>query len=141
MAFQEDGTGEDTEIFHFPLVIAILSYRADMFRWRRVLPLSLRLFRMHSMSSDPLLDQLITCTNQFQIFQLVGIHKSKLTVQHVGCAINTLWEIQKERPSSGLNLESVRHHPEFIALRILAENKIDFMNDTTLVDTLYAVIR
>ncbi|XP_069838949.1 FAST kinase domain-containing protein 1, mitochondrial-like [Dendropsophus ebraccatus] len=112
-----------------------------MFRWGRALPLSLRLFQVRSVSSDPLLDQLMTCTNQFQIFQLVGIHKSKLTVQHVGCAINTLWEIQKEKPSACLNFEAVRSHPEFIALRILAENKIDFMNDTTLVDTLYAIIR
>ncbi|KAM3917165.1 FAST kinase domain-containing protein 1, mitochondrial-like [Leptodactylus fuscus] len=112
-----------------------------MFCWRRALPLSLRLFQRRSISSDPLLDQLMTCTNQFQIFQLVGIHKSKLTVQHVGCAINTLWELQKERPSTSLNLEAVRTHPEFTALRILAENKIDFMNDNSLVDTLYSIIR
>ncbi|XP_075685529.1 FAST kinase domain-containing protein 1, mitochondrial-like isoform X2 [Rhinoderma darwinii] len=112
-----------------------------MFCWRKALPFSLRLFQMRSISSDPLLDQLLTCTNQFQIFQLVGIHKSKLTVQHVGCAINTLWEIQKVKQSVSLSFEAVRNHPEFIALRILAENKIDFMNDTTLVNTLYAIIR
>ncbi|XP_077128576.1 FAST kinase domain-containing protein 1, mitochondrial-like [Ranitomeya variabilis] len=112
-----------------------------MFCWRRALPLSLRFFQMRSISSDPLLDQLMTSTNQFQIFQLVGIHKSKLTVHHVGCAINTLWELQKGKPSANANHETVRNHPEFIALRILAENKIDFMSDTTLVNTLYAVIR
>ncbi|XP_044159401.1 LOW QUALITY PROTEIN: FAST kinase domain-containing protein 1, mitochondrial-like [Bufo gargarizans] len=112
-----------------------------MFCWKRAFPLSLRFFPMRSLSSDPLLHQLMTCTNQFQIFQLVGIHKSKLTVQHVGCAINTLWEIQKETTSKSLNFETIRNHPEFIALRILAENKIDFMNDTTLVNTLYAIIR
>ncbi|KAG8559716.1 hypothetical protein GDO81_017426 [Engystomops pustulosus] len=112
-----------------------------MFRWGRALPLSLRSFQMRRISSDPLLDQLITCNNQFQIFQLVGIHKSKLSVQHVGCAINTLWEIQKEKPSTSLNFEALRNHPEFIALRILAENKIEFMSNSTLVDTLYAVIR
>ncbi|XP_053327113.1 FAST kinase domain-containing protein 1, mitochondrial [Spea bombifrons] len=103
--------------------------------------LPLRLLQVRCMSVDPLLDQLETCTGEDQVLQLVGNNKAKLSVTHVGRAINLLWRFQKEKPTMLRTVDHIRSHPEFIALRILAENKIDLMDDNDLVETLYNMIR
>ncbi|XP_029461549.1 FAST kinase domain-containing protein 1, mitochondrial-like isoform X2 [Rhinatrema bivittatum] len=103
--------------------------------------LTLRLRRWRTMGSDSLLEQLRDCVSEEQVFQLVGKNKAKLSAKHVGCAVNVLWQFQKEKPTLLRTTDCVRSHPEFLALRILAENKIDFMDDDALVDMLYNTLR
>ncbi|KAM8934079.1 FAST kinase domain-containing protein 1, mitochondrial [Pelodytes ibericus] len=112
-----------------------------MFRCISRYRLTLRLCQTRCINTDPLLDQLKTCVNEDQILQLVGNNKAKLSVNHVGCAIKLLWQFQKEKPSMMRTIDHIRNHPEFIALRILAENKIDLMDDSALVETLYNMRR
>ncbi|KAM4626080.1 FAST kinase domain-containing protein 1, mitochondrial [Discoglossus pictus] len=112
-----------------------------MFRWRGTYRVAFRLFNSRHLSTDPLLDQLKTCINEDQVFQLVGKNKAKLSVTHVGYAINLLWQFQKEKPRLLRTIDHVRGHHEFITLRILSENKIDFMSDDALVELLYNVLR
>ncbi|PIO13732.1 hypothetical protein AB205_0028830 [Aquarana catesbeiana] len=111
-----------------------------MFRCSRTLQFSLRLIQTRSKSSDALLEQMKHCRHDYQLFQLVGLNKPLLSVNHVTFAFKLLWQIQKER-NGPRTLEEIHNHPEFIALRSLAENKVSCMKDKDLVDTLYSVIR
>ncbi|OCT63566.1 hypothetical protein XELAEV_18044663mg [Xenopus laevis] len=112
-----------------------------MFRWSCAHRLSRSLCQTRFLSTDPLLDQLKICISEDQVFQLVGKNKARLSVTHVGHAINLLWKFQKEKPRMLRTIDQVRGHPEFIALRILAENKIEFMEDNALVEILYNILR
>ncbi|XP_040213732.1 FAST kinase domain-containing protein 1, mitochondrial-like [Rana temporaria] len=111
-----------------------------MFRCSRTLQFSLRFIQTRSKSSDALLEQLKHCTHESQLFQLVAFNKPLLSVNHVSFAIRLLWQIQKEK-NGRRNLEEIQSHPEFIALRGLAENKVRCMKDKDLVDTLYSAVR
>ncbi|XP_038645371.1 FAST kinase domain-containing protein 1, mitochondrial isoform X2 [Scyliorhinus canicula] len=93
------------------------------------------------MGCDSLLDQLGSCSTEDKIFDVVGKNKAKLSVKHVGHAINLLWQFQKERPQMLRTIDFIRKHPQFMVLRVLAENKIDLMDDETLVDMLYNALR
>ncbi|XP_072331987.1 FAST kinase domain-containing protein 1, mitochondrial isoform X5 [Scyliorhinus torazame] len=93
------------------------------------------------MACDFLLDQLGSCSTEDEIFDVVGKNKAKLSVKHVGHAINLLWQFQKERPQMLRAIDFIRKHPQFMVLRVLAENKIDLMDDETLVDMLYNALR
>ncbi|XP_041056666.1 FAST kinase domain-containing protein 1, mitochondrial isoform X2 [Carcharodon carcharias] len=86
-------------------------------------------------------DQLGSCSSEDQIFDVVGKNKAKLSVTHVGHAINLLWQFQKERPQMLRTIDFIRKHPQFMVLRVLAENKIDLMDNETLVDMLYHALR
>uniref|UniRef100_F6T209 FAST kinase domain-containing protein 1, mitochondrial n=2 Tax=Xenopus tropicalis TaxID=8364 RepID=F6T209_XENTR len=112
-----------------------------MFRWSCAFRLSRSLLQTRFLSTDPLLDQFKICLSEDQVFQLVGKNKARLSVTHVGYAINLLWQFQKEKPRMLRTIGQVRGHPEFIALRILAENKIEFMDDKALVEILYNILR
>ncbi|XP_069472265.1 FAST kinase domain-containing protein 1, mitochondrial isoform X2 [Ambystoma mexicanum] len=112
-----------------------------MLRLRRLHLFSLRCGLFRTMSSDPLLDEIRNCATEDHVFDLIGKNKAKLSVKHVGCAMSTLWRFQKEKPKLLRNVGQIRSHPEFLTLRILAENKIDFMDDDALVDMLYSVLR
>ncbi|CAH2305714.1 FAST kinase domain-containing 1, mitochondrial [Pelobates cultripes] len=112
-----------------------------MFRCLSRCRLSLRINQARFMTTDPLLDQLKTCVGEDQVLQLIGKNKAKLSVTHVGYAINMLWHFQKEKANTQRTIDQIRNHPDFIALRILAENKIDLMDDNTLVETLYNMLR
>lgn len=90
---------------------------------------------------DQILEQLSVCAGEDQLFEVVGKNKAKLTVNHVGCAIGLLWKFQKEKPDMLRTVESIRAHPQFLTLRVLAENKITQMDDSVLVDMLYDVLR
>lgn len=93
------------------------------------------------MARDQVLDQLKVCTADRQVFDIVAKNKAKLTVDHVCCAVQLLWQFQKV-PAELLSSEpSTRSHPEFLTLRVLAENKIAQMDDLVLVDMLYAFHR
>lgn len=90
---------------------------------------------------DHVLEQLGVCSGEDQVLEVVGKNKAKLTVNHVGCAIGMLWHFQKEKPQMLRTVELVKSHPEFLTLRVLAENKIELMDDVMLVDMLYNVLR
>ncbi|XP_071977880.1 FAST kinase domain-containing protein 1, mitochondrial-like [Engystomops pustulosus] len=107
-----------------------------MFRWRSPFRFSLRLLQTHSIKQEALLDQLKTCATEYQVFQLLGMNRSAVTVHHVGHAVNQLWYIQEGKPEKLRTLGQIRDHPEFIALCTLTQNKIEFLDDKELMDIL-----
>ncbi|XP_078537736.1 FAST kinase domain-containing protein 1, mitochondrial isoform X2 [Lissotriton helveticus] len=112
-----------------------------MLRLRQVHFLALKLVQFRTISTDHLLDEIKNCATEDHVFDVVGKKKAKLSVKHVGCAVQKLWQFQKEKPKLLRNVDYVRSHPEFLTLRILAENKIDFMDDDAVVDILYYILR
>ncbi|XP_051868076.1 FAST kinase domain-containing protein 1, mitochondrial isoform X2 [Pristis pectinata] len=112
-----------------------------MIRLKHIYYLSMRFYHSRVKGSDFLLYQLGNCTNEDQILDLVNKNKAKLAVMHVGCAIKLLWQFQKEKPQMLRCINYVRNHSQFMVLRVLAENKIDQMDDEALVDMLYNALR
>lgn len=112
-----------------------------MFRWRSPFRYSLRLLQTPSIKVESLLDQLKKCTTEYQVFQLLGMNRSALTVHHVGYAVNLLWYFQEGKAVKCRTFGQIRDHPEFTVLRTLAQNKMDLLDDKELVDVLYALIR
>ncbi|XP_055071201.1 FAST kinase domain-containing protein 1, mitochondrial [Misgurnus anguillicaudatus] len=112
-----------------------------MFRLRLIRAGSRRLFHSGAASRDQVLDQLQVCSAEDQVFDVVDRNKAKLSARHVGCAIGLLWQIQRERPQILRTVENVRNHPQFLTLRVLAENKISLMDDGSVVNMLYDVLR
>ncbi|XP_043381235.1 FAST kinase domain-containing protein 1, mitochondrial isoform X3 [Chelonia mydas] len=108
---------------------------------RNIYAFALRRCQFRTLSSDTLLSQLNSCTTEDQVFDLVGKNKAKLSEKHVGSAINLLWKFQKEKSQLLRSIDYVKNHSQFLTLRILAENKIEFMDNDLLVDTLYNVLR
>uniref|UniRef100_A0A8C0GLK0 FAST kinase domains 1 n=1 Tax=Chelonoidis abingdonii TaxID=106734 RepID=A0A8C0GLK0_CHEAB len=108
---------------------------------RHIYAFALRRCQFRTLSSDMLLSQLNSCTTEDQVFDLVGKNKAKLSEKHVGNAISLLWKFQKEKSHLLRNIDYVKNHSQFLTLRILAENKIEFMDNDLLVDTLYNVLR
>ncbi|XP_062390889.1 FAST kinase domain-containing protein 1, mitochondrial isoform X2 [Sardina pilchardus] len=97
----------------------------------------LRFFRLSPASRDQVMDQLQACSGEDQVLEVVGRHKAKLSVGHVGCAMDRLWHLQKKRPEHLRTIDQVRAHPQFLTLCVLAENKISQMDDDMVVDVLY----
>ncbi|XP_076603101.1 FAST kinase domain-containing protein 1, mitochondrial [Chaetodon auriga] len=112
-----------------------------MFRLRCVNSSLRRLFHVATVNRDQVLEQLRVCSVEDQVFDVVGKNKAKLTVNHVSWAVGMLWELQKERPQMLRTIELVKNHPQFLTLRVLAENKIALMDDLMLVDMLYSFLR
>uniref|UniRef100_A0A8C4YC67 FAST kinase domains 1 n=1 Tax=Gopherus evgoodei TaxID=1825980 RepID=A0A8C4YC67_9SAUR len=108
---------------------------------RHIYAFAMRRCQFRTLSSDTLLSQLNSCTTEDQVFDLVGKNKAKLSEKHVGSAISLLWKFQKEKSHLLRNIDYVKNHSQFLTLRILAENKIEFMDNDLLVDTLYNVLR
>ncbi|CAG09933.1 unnamed protein product [Tetraodon nigroviridis] len=52
-----------------------------------------------------------------------------------------LWQLQKEKPQMLRTVELIGSHPQFLTLRVLAENKISLMDNLMLVDILYSFLR
>lgn len=100
-----------------------------------------RLFYSGTVTRDLVLEQLCVCCNEDRVFDVVGNNKAKLTVDHVSKAVGMLWEFQKEKPELLRTVEYIKSHPQFLTLRVLAENKIVQMDDLILVDTLYNFLR
>nr|XP_056717361.1 FAST kinase domain-containing protein 1, mitochondrial [Euleptes europaea] len=111
-----------------------------MFCLRRFL-FSPRSCQFRKWSSDPFFSQLNKCTNEDQVFDLVGKSKTKLSEKHVATAVDILWQFQKKKPEALKKIDYVRDHPHFLILRILAENKIESMNNEALVNMLYNLLR
>uniref|UniRef100_A0A8C3XJJ8 FAST kinase domains 1 n=1 Tax=Chelydra serpentina TaxID=8475 RepID=A0A8C3XJJ8_CHESE len=107
----------------------------------RIYAFALRRCQFRTLSSDTLLSQLNSCTTEDQVFDLVGKNKVKLSEKHVGSAISLLWKFQKEKSHLLRSIDNIKNHSQFLTLRILAENKIEFMDNDLLVDTLYNVLR
>ncbi|MEQ2302751.1 hypothetical protein AMECASPLE_009928 [Ameca splendens] len=112
-----------------------------MFRLQCVRPCLRRLLHQGAGITDQVLEGLQVCSAEDQVLDLVGKNKAKLTVEHVSCAVKMLWEFQKERPELLRTVHLIKSHPQFLTLRVLAENKIALMDDFTLVDMLYAFLR
>ncbi|KAK5616889.1 hypothetical protein CRENBAI_015763 [Crenichthys baileyi] len=112
-----------------------------MFRLQCVRPCLRRLLHQGVRIRDQVLEGLQVCSAEDQVLDLVGKNKAKLTVEHVSCAVRMLWEFQKERPELLRTVHLIKSHPQFLTLRVLAENKIALMDDFTLVDMLYAFLR
>ncbi|XP_040057294.2 FAST kinase domain-containing protein 1, mitochondrial [Gasterosteus aculeatus] len=114
---------------------------AGMFRVRCVTSSLRRLLHGGAANRDPVLEQLQVCSAEDQLFDVVGKNRAKLTVNHVSKAVGMLWQFQKKKPELLRTVEVIRSHPQFLTLRVLAENKIALMDDCMLVDTLYSFLR
>lgn len=112
-----------------------------MFRLRRVSTFLHRFLYGGSVSRDQVLEHLQVCSTEDQVFDVVGRNKAKLKVEHVSSAVGMLWQLQKEKPQILRTVDLIRSHPQFLTLRVLAENKISNMDDSMLVDTLYSFLR
>lgn len=112
-----------------------------MFRLRSVHSCLRRLLHGGTVNRDQVLEQLRVCSVEEQVFNVVGKNKAKLTVNHVSCAVGMLWQFQKEKPQLLRTVELIKSHPQFLTLRVLAENKIALMDDFMLVDMLYSFLR
>ncbi|XP_053185137.1 FAST kinase domain-containing protein 1, mitochondrial [Scomber japonicus] len=112
-----------------------------MFRLRGVNSCLRRLLHGGTVNRDQVLEQLRVCSAEDNVFDVVGKNKAKLTVKHVGCAVEMLWQFQKEKPQLLRTVELTKSHPQFLTLRVLAENKIALMDDCMLVDMLYNFLR
>uniref|UniRef100_A0A3Q3VUW4 RAP domain-containing protein n=1 Tax=Mola mola TaxID=94237 RepID=A0A3Q3VUW4_MOLML len=112
-----------------------------MLRLRCVNSFLRRLLHGGTVNRDRVLEQLQVCSTEEQVFNVVGKNKAKLTVNHVSWAVGMLWQFQKEKPQILRTVELIQSHPQFLTLRVLAENKIAHMNDFMLVDMLYSFLR
>ncbi|TNN03038.1 hypothetical protein fugu_000067 [Takifugu bimaculatus] len=112
-----------------------------MFRFRFVQSCLRRLLHGGTVTRDPVLQQLRMCVAEEQVFDVVGKNTAKLTVDHVGRAVGMLWQFQKEKPQMLRTVELINSHPQFLTLRVLAENKITHMDNLMLVDILYSFLR
>ncbi|KFP17559.1 FAST kinase domain-containing protein 1 [Egretta garzetta] len=108
---------------------------------RQVCLFTLRHYQVRTLSSDLLLSQINSCTHEDEVFSLVGRNKAGLSEKHVGIALNMLWQLQKKRPLFLRTSDYIRNHSQFLTLCILAENKVEQMEDEAIVDTLYSILR
>ncbi|NWW89358.1 FAKD1 protein, partial [Rhynochetos jubatus] len=108
---------------------------------RQVCLFTLRRYHARTLSSDLLLSQINSCTHEDEVFSLVGRNKASLSEKHVGIALNVLWQLQKKRPLLLRTSDYIRNHSQFLTLCILAENKVEHMEDEAIVDTLYSILR
>ncbi|XP_034069278.1 FAST kinase domain-containing protein 1, mitochondrial [Gymnodraco acuticeps] len=112
-----------------------------MFRLRCGSSFLRRLLHGGTVNRDKVLQQLQVCAAEDQVLDVVGKNKAKLTVNHVSTAVGMLWQFQREKPQMLRTVKVIRCHPQFLTLRVLAENKIALMDDLTLVDMLYSFLR
>uniref|UniRef100_A0A8C0FJB9 FAST kinase domains 1 n=1 Tax=Bubo bubo TaxID=30461 RepID=A0A8C0FJB9_BUBBB len=108
---------------------------------RQVCLFMLRHYQARTLSSDLLLSQINSCTHEDEVFSLVGRNKARLSEKHVGIALNLLWQLQKKRPLLLRTSDYVRNHSQFLTLCILAEKTVEHMEDETIVDILYSILR
>ncbi|XP_064019563.1 FAST kinase domain-containing protein 1, mitochondrial [Pogoniulus pusillus] len=108
---------------------------------RKVCLFMLRRYQARTLSSDLLLNQINSCTHEDEVFSLVGKNKVRLSEKHVGNALNMLWQLQKKRPFPFRTTDYIRNHSQFLTLCVLAENKVEHMEDEAIVDILYSILR
>lgn len=112
----------------------------NMLCLRRFYPIATRCFNCRTCSSDTLLNQLNNFTDEHQVFSLVSKNRARLSEKHVRSAIKKLVQVQRKRPRYLETMDYIRSHSQFFVLRILAENKIECMDNESLVDVLYSVL-
>uniref|UniRef100_A0A8C7E8D5 FAST kinase domains 1 n=1 Tax=Nothoprocta perdicaria TaxID=30464 RepID=A0A8C7E8D5_NOTPE len=112
-----------------------------MLCWRQVCSFTQIYRQARTLSSDLLLSQINGCSHEDELFGLVGRNKARLSEKHVGSALNVLWQLQKKKPLSLRTSNYIRNHSQFLTLRILAENKVEHMENDVVVDTLYNILR
>ncbi|XP_074949498.1 FAST kinase domain-containing protein 1, mitochondrial isoform X1 [Phalacrocorax aristotelis] len=112
-----------------------------MLALRKICLFTLRHYQARTLSSDLLLSQINSCTHEDEVFSLVGSNKARLSEKHVGLALNMLWQLQKKRPLLLRTSDYIRNHSQFLTLCMLAENKVEHMEDEAIVDTLYSILR
>ncbi|NXK52698.1 FAKD1 protein, partial [Chauna torquata] len=108
---------------------------------RKIGLFALRRYQARTLGSDLLLSQINSCTHEDEVFCLVGRNKARLSEKHVGIALNVLWQLQKKRPLLLRTSDYIRNHSQFLTLCFLAENKVEYMEDEAVVDTLYSILR
>ncbi|NWS83926.1 FAKD1 protein, partial [Toxostoma redivivum] len=108
---------------------------------RQLCLFTLRRYQARTLCSDLLLSQINGCTHEDEVFSLIGRNKARLSGKHVGIALNMLWQLQKKKPILLRTSDYVRNRSQFLALCILAENKVEHMEDEMIVDTLYSILR
>ncbi|NXO83884.1 FAKD1 protein, partial [Sitta europaea] len=108
---------------------------------RQVCLFSLRRYQARTLCSDLLASQINGCTHEDEVFSLVRRNKARLSEKHVGIALNVLWQLQKKRPFPLRSSDYVRNHSQFLTLCVLAENKVEHMEDEVIVDALYSILR
>ncbi|XP_042349940.1 FAST kinase domain-containing protein 1, mitochondrial isoform X2 [Plectropomus leopardus] len=112
-----------------------------MFRLRYLNSFLRRPFHRGPVNRDQVLERLRDCSAEDQVLDVVGKNKAKLTVNHISRAVGMLWQFQREKPQMLRTVELIKSHPQFLTLRVLAENKIALMDDSMLVDMLYSFLR
>ncbi|NXF07817.1 FAKD1 protein, partial [Smithornis capensis] len=112
-----------------------------MLALRQVCLFTRRHSQARTLCSGLLLSQISSCTHEDEVFSLVGRNKDRLSEKHVGIALNMLWQLQKERPFLLRTNDYIRNHSQFLTLCILAESKVEYMEDEAVVDTLYSIVR
>ncbi|KAM6461494.1 FAST kinase domain-containing protein 1, mitochondrial isoform 1-T2 [Liasis olivaceus] len=107
---------------------------------RRFYPFTTRCYNCRTWSSDTLLNKLNNFTDEHQVFSLVSKNRARLSEKHVRSAIKKLVQVQKKRPWSSETMDYIKSHSQFFVLRILAENKIECMDNEALVDVLRGIL-
>ncbi|XP_005723509.1 FAST kinase domain-containing protein 1, mitochondrial isoform X2 [Pundamilia nyererei] len=69
------------------------------------------------------------------------LHGGAVTRDQVLEQLQLLWKFQRDRPDMLRTVDLIKSHQQFQTLRVLAENKIDLMDDFMLIDILYAFLR
>ncbi|CAN8218803.1 unnamed protein product [Coccothraustes coccothraustes] len=108
---------------------------------KQVCLFTLRRSQARTLCSDLLLSQINGCTHEDEVFSLVGRNKARLSEKHVGIALNMLWQLQKNKPFLLRTSDYIRNHSQFLTLCVLAENKVELMEDEVIVDILYSILR
>ncbi|XP_006867084.1 PREDICTED: FAST kinase domain-containing protein 1 [Chrysochloris asiatica] len=112
-----------------------------MLRLKAIYPFFWRLFQFRPSSCELLISQMDKCTNEEQIFDLIERNKETLSEKQVGYAFNILWKFQKQNINLLKNVDYVKDHPQFLTLRNLTTDKLEIMNDSTLVEVLYIMLQ
>ncbi|XP_007943605.1 FAST kinase domain-containing protein 1, mitochondrial [Orycteropus afer afer] len=107
-----------------------------MLRLRAFYPFFWRVFQFRPSSCELLINQMNKCTDEEQIFDLIERNKAMLSEKQVGYAFNILWQFQKQKTSLLKRVEYIKDNPRFLTLCNLTTDKIELMNDDTLVNVL-----
>ncbi|XP_059198591.1 FAST kinase domain-containing protein 1, mitochondrial isoform X1 [Centropristis striata] len=100
-----------------------------------------RLFHGGPVNRDQVMKQLQCCYAEDQLFDVVGENKADLTVHHVNVAAKKLYQFQRGKPELFKAEDLIKSHPQFLTLRVVAENQIALMDDDNLVDILCNFLR
>ncbi|XP_077993601.1 FAST kinase domain-containing protein 1, mitochondrial-like [Glandiceps talaboti] len=90
---------------------------------------------------DPITDKILKAQNEEAIFDVLTENKLSLTNVQVFAAIDSLWELQKQKPDDSREFSAIVEHPEFSHLCETIEKNFHEFDSQSLIKTLYAVLR